>query len=408
MTHPLPVDRLDALRAAQQYAYDRAPAIRDIYERAGLTPQDIRSAADLARLPVTSKDALLDCQRKAPPFGGFLAANEAAIRHIFVSPGPIYEPRLNDDQDGHGFAHCFWRAGLGPQDRVLNTWSYHLVPAGVLLDQGIAATGATVIPCGPGGAEQQAQLILELGITCVCASTAFFITLIHTLEQLGHALPAAWKLRSVLLGGEMGDWMGKRRELESRYGIKTFSAYATGDFGLIGYEEAELDGYTVQPRRLVQICDPQSGIPLPLGETGEVVVTTLDRGWPLVRFGTGDVAEGIAASTDGFVRRISLLKGRVGQAVKAREIFIYPRNIETLLMQLPRVLRAQVVVTNRGHRETITLRGVLQPGTAAAEIEKELLDCFKQHTRLKLDAVEWISADDLTVDAPLLVDRKNV
>lgn len=406
MTHALPLDRLDALRAAQQNAYDRAPAIRDIYERARMTPQDIRSAADLARLPVTSKDALLDLQRKAPPFGGFLAADEAAIRRIFVSPGPIYEPQLNDDQDGHGFSHGFRRAGIGPQDRVLNTWSYHLVPAGVLLDQGIVATGATVIPCGPGGAEQQAQLILELGVTCICASTAFFVTLVNTLEHMGHQLPGAWKVKSALLGGEMGDWMGKRRALETRYGIKIFSAYATGDFGLIGYEETGQEGYAVQPERLVQICDPQTGTPLPLGETGEIVVTTLDRGWPLVRFGTGDVASGSVASADGFVSHISLLKGRVGQAVKAREIFIYPRNVEEVLMQVPHMQRAQVVVTKQEHRETVTLRGVLHPGVEAATVEKALHEIFKQRTRLKLDAVEWISADDLAIDAPVLVDRK--
>lgn len=408
MTYPLPPDRLADLRAAQQNAYDRAPAIRDIYERTGMTPQEIRSAADLARLPVTSKDALLDHQRKAPPFGGFLAADEAAIRRIFVSPGPIYEPQLNDDRDGHGFSHSFRRAGIGPQDRVLNTWSYHLVPAGVLLDQGIAATGATVIPCGPGGAEQQAQLILELGVTCVCASTAFFITLINTLEQLGHPLPAAWKLKSVLLGGEMGDWMGKRRALENRYSIKTFSAYATGDFGLIGYEEAGLEGYTVQPQRLVQICDPRTGIPLPLGDTGEIVVTTLNHGWPLVRFGTGDLAEGIATSTDGFVSRISLLKGRVGQAVKAREIFIYPRNIEEMLVRIPQIQRAQVVVSKREHREILTFRGVLQPGLTATSIEKDLRELFKKYIRLKLDAVEWICGDDLAADAALLVDLKHI
>lgn len=406
MKHPLSLDRLDALRAAQQHACEHAPAIRDIYERARMTPQDIRSAADLARLPVTSKDSLLERQRKAPPFGGFLAADEAAIRRIFVSPGPIYEPQLNDDQDGHGFAHSFRLAGIGPQDRVLNTWSYHLVPAGVLLDQGIAATGATVIPCGPGGAEQQAQLILELGITCICASTAFFVTLVQTLENMGHTLPGAWKLKSALLGGEMGDWMGKRRTLESRYGIKTFSAYATGDFGLIGYEEAGLEGYTVQPKRLVQICDPQTGVPLPLGETGEIVVTTLDHGWPLVRFGTGDMASGSAVSADGFVSHISLLKGRVGQAVKAREIFIYPRNVEEVLTQVPHMQRAQVVVTKQQHRETVTLRGVLNPGVEAATAEKALHEIFKQRTRLKLDAVEWISDDDLAIDAPLLVDRK--
>lgn len=407
MEHPMPRDRLAALRAAQQHAHDRAPAIRDIYERARMTPQDIRSAADLARLPVTSKDALLERQRKAPPFGGFLAADEAAIRRIFVSPGPIYEPQLNDDQDGHGFAHCFRQAGIGPQDRVLNTWSYHLVPAGILLDQGIAATGATVIPCGPGGAEQQAQLILELGITCICASTAFFVTLVHTLEQLGHALPAAWKLKSALLGGEMGDWMGKRRALESRYGIKTFSAYATGDFGLIGHEEAGLEGYTVQPHRLVQICDPQTGVPLPLGETGEIVVTTLDRGWPLVRFGTGDVASGLSTTADGFVGRIGLLQGRVGQAVKMREIFVYPRNVDEVLMQVPQIQRAQLVVTAQAHRETITLRGVLHPGVAAPAVEMQLREVFKQRTRLRLDTVEWLGVDDLATDAPVLVDRKH-
>ncbi len=407
MTHSLPSDRLGALRAAQQHAFERAPAIREIYERARMTPQDIRSAADLARLPVTSKDALLERQRRAPPFGGFLTVDEAAIQRIFVSPGPIYEPQLVDDQDGHGFAHCFQRAGLGPQDRVLNTWSYHLVPAGVLLDQGIAATGATVVPCGPGGAEQQAQLILELGITCICASTAFFLTLIRTRENMGHALPCAWKLKSAFLGGEMGDWMGKRRALESRYGIKIFSAYATGDFGLIGYEEADEEGYTVQPERLVQICDPQTGVPLPLGETGEIVVTTMNRGWPLVRFGTGDVASGRAASADGFVSHINLLEGRVGQGVKAREIFIYPRNVEEVLAQVPPIQRAQVVVTSQQHRETITLRGVLNPGGEAAMAEKALHEIFKQRTRLKLDAIEWISADDLAVDAPLLVDRKH-
>src|SRR5690606_14576587 len=149
---------------------------------------------DLARLPVTSKDMLLAMQRENPPFGGFLAADEAAIKRIFVSPGPIHEPQLHGDQTGHGFSHVFQRAGVGPGDRVLNTWSYHLVPAGLLLDEGIASTGATVIPAGPGNSEQLAQLILELDISCICASTSFFITLIETLERMGHDLPAAWKV----------------------------------------------------------------------------------------------------------------------------------------------------------------------------------------------------------------------
>lgn len=406
--HTLPTTaRFEALRASQQFAFDRASAIRAVYERAAMTPQDLQGPADLARLAVTSKDALLEKQRQSPPFGGFLAADDTSIRRIFVSPGPLYEPQLFDDDDGHGFSHVFRYAGIGPGDRVLNTWSYHLVPAGLLLDAGITATGATLIPCGPGGAEQQAQLIMELGITCICASTSFFVTLVETLERMGYNLPSQWKVRSAMLGGELGDWMGKRRALEQKYAISTFSAYATGDLGLIAYEEPGKVGYTVQPDRLVQICDPHTGAPLPLGEPGQIVVTTLDYGWPLVRFGTGDVAQALSHSPDGLVERISPLQGRVGQGVKVREIFIYPRNVEELMVRIPSIERAQVIIGKNQHRETATLRAVLAPGASKDVIQSELMEVFRQLTRLKLDSVEWLIQDNMPIEAPLLVDKKH-
>ncbi len=406
--HTLPTtDRFRLLRASQQFAYDRAPAIRAVYQLAMMTPQDLQGPADLARLAVTSKDSLLDKQRQSPPFGGFLAADDASIRRIYVSPGPVYEPQFFDEDPGKGFSHVFRQAGIGPGDRVLNTWSYHLVPAGLLLDAGIAATGATLIPCGPGGAEQQAQLIMELGITCICSSTSFFVTLVETLERLGHDLPAQWKVRSAMLGGELGDWMGKRRALEQKYAICTFSAYATGDFGLIAYEEPGQLGYTVQPDRLVQICDPHTGAPLPLGEPGQIVVTTLDHGWPLVRFGTGDVAQALAHSPDGLVERIGLLQGRVGQGVKVREIFIYPRNVEELVIRSPAIQRAQIIIGKQQHRETATLRAVLKPGASLDATQSDVMERFRQLTRLKLDSVEWLSQEDMPLDAPLLVNNKH-
>lgn len=400
-------DRFEALRTSQQNAYDRAPAIRAIYALAKMAPQDLQGSADLARLGVTSKDALLEQQRQSPPFGGFLAADDAAIRRVFVSPGPVYEPQMLGDNTGHGFSHVFRQAGIGPGDRVLNTWSYHLVPAGLLLDEGITSTGATVIPCGPGGVEQQAQLILELGITCICASTAFFITLVQTLERLGHDLPSQWKVRSAMLGGELGDWMGKRSALEQKYAIRTFSAYATGDLGLIAYEEPGQIGYTVQPDRLVQICDPQTGAPLPLGEPGQIVVTTLDHAWPLVRFGTGDVAQALSHSPDGLVERISMLQGRVGQGIKVREIFIYPRNVEELIIRVPSVQRAQLIVGKHQHREIAILRAVLTPGAFKDTTQNDLKETFRQLTRLKLDSVEWLDQEDMPIDAPLL-GRANI
>ncbi len=407
MTRSHPTNRFEALRRVQLTAYERAPAIRAIYERTGITPQSLRHADDLARLPVTNKDTLLALQREAPPFGGFLAADQSSVRRIFVSPGPIYEPQLHGDRSGHGFAQVFQRAGIGPGDSVLNTWAYHLVPAGLLLDDGIAAAGATVIPSGPGSSEQQAQIVLELGVSCICASTAFFVTLVETLERMGHELPAAWNVRAAMLGGEMGDWLGKRRRLEQRYGIRTFSAYATGDFGVIGYEEPKLEGYVIHPERLVQICDPRTGAPLPPGQPGEIVVTTLDEGWPLVRFGTGDVAVALEESADGCVSHIGLLLGRVGQGVKVREVFVYPRNVDEVIIRVPAIHRAQMLVRREAHREVVVLRCEAKPGVPPEAVRSELEQAFRQATRLKLDTVEWLEPGLLSADSALLIDCKD-
>ena len=292
---------------------------------------------------------------------------------------------------------------------MLNTWSYHLVPAGLLLDDAIAACGATVIPAGTGGAETQAQMVIDLGVSCICASTAYFENLVAVLERKGYDLPQAWRVRTALLGGELGDWLGKRRRLESQLGIRTLSAYATADFGLIGFEERAQEGYTMHPDRLVQICDPHDGQPLPPGMPGEIVVTTLSRGWPLLRLGTGDVAAALALSDDGLVARIGMLQGRVGQAVKVREIFVYPRQIEDLVLQSPALHRVQAVVSRQGHREQIELHVTLAaPGAATPPLEAELRERFRELTRLRADGVVFLDdAAALPDDAPWLVDRRH-
>lgn len=401
-------DKFARLRALQESAYEFAPAIRAIYERAGLRPENILTVEDLSRLPITTKDELLAAQHAQPPFGGFLAARDDEIARIFVSPGPLHEPQLRSDTDGRGFAQVFKTAGIGPGDRVLNTWSYHLVPAGLLLDQGILACGATVIPAGVGSIEVQAKIVIDLGITCICASTAFFIALVETLETMGHKLPEAWKVRTAMLGGEMGDWIGKRRRLEERYGIHTFSAYATGDFGLIGFEDGIEDGYTIHPDRLVQICDPVTDLPVPEGIPGQIVVTTLSPGWPLIRLGTGDVAYATRTSTDGLTSRIGLLQGRIGQAVKAREIFIYPRQLDALVMRVNGVRAAQAVVTRPRDREEITLRLAIEPDADRSEIELTAPVEFQKLSRLRPDHLEILLANGLSEETTLVVDRKAI
>jgi len=198
------------------------------------------------------KEALLTLQRANPPFGGFLATDPRNLSRIYVSPGPIFEPSLSG-VGGHGLDLLFRSAGITSNDIILNTWSYHLVPAGLLFDEAAQAAGATVIPGGIGNRELQAQIIVETGVTSICASTAFFLALADTvIERYGRD---AWNVKSAFLGGEMGDWMAKRRRIEADYGVSTWAAYATADLGLVAYEDGG-DGYLVHPDRIVQICDP--------------------------------------------------------------------------------------------------------------------------------------------------------
>ena len=243
------------IASAYSAAATKAPGLKARFDAAGFDPARVSSLADLSRLPVLKKEELLKLQRANPPFGGFLAADPKDVARIYVSPGPIFEPALQGG-GGHGFDLLFQAAGVGAGDVVLNTWMYHLVPAGLLIDEAAHAVGATVIPGGVGNRELQAQIIAETGVTAICASTAFFLALSETvINTYGRD---AWKVKTALLGGEMGDWMAKRRKIEADYGVSTWAAYATADLGLIAYEDGD-EGYVVHPDRVVQICDPASG-----------------------------------------------------------------------------------------------------------------------------------------------------
>jgi phenylacetate-CoA ligase len=397
-------DRFEKMREVYAEAVALAPALRARFEAAGFSPERLRSVEDLNRLTVLKKERLMELQQLQPPFAGYLACKPEEIGHIYVSPGPIFEPSLVSDATGHGMDHMFAAAGIGPGDLVLNTWSYHLVPAGLLFDRGARAVGATVIPGGTGASELQAEIILKLGVTAYVGSTAFFVTLIERLEAMGRALPQDWKLRHAFIGGELGDWAAKRRYLERRCGVTTWSCYGTADFGLIGFERPGEPGYRIHSDRYVQICDPETGIPVPLGEPGEIVVTTLARGWPMIRFGTGDVSVAIEASADGGVSRITPLQGRVGAAVKVREIFVYPAHVENLVRQIDGLERASFSVTRPGSRDEITARIVVSAGADMQRIEGELRQAFFVTSRLRLDHVKPVGGDEIG-DKPIIDDR---
>ncbi len=388
---------------AQAYAAaaNKAPGLKSRFTAAGFYPAAITSVADLSRLPVMKKEELLKIQRENPPFGGFLASDLKDVGRIYVSPGPIFEPALSGG-GGHGLDLLFKAAGVGPGDIILNTWMYHLVPAGLLFDEAAQAAGATVIPGGVGNTELQAQIIVETGVTSICASTAFFLTLADkVIETYGRD---AWKVKTAFLGGEMGDWMAKRRRIEADYGVSTWAAYATADLGLVAYEDGG-EGYLVHPDRVVQICDPVSGEQVAHGEPGEVVVTARDATWPMIRFGTGDSAFALESNADGSVSRISALQGRVGTAVKVREIFVYPRVIEEVVIATPGAKAAQAVVTRENDRDMIRLSLVLGDGADASAAEKAAAETFKLHARIRADAVKVVP--ELPENADLIVNQKD-
>jgi len=388
---------------AQAYAAgaEKAPGLKSRFTAAGFDPAAVRSLEDLTRLPVMKKEELLKIQRDNPPFGGFLASDLKDIGRIYVSPGPIFEPALSGSA-GHGLEMLFRSAGVGAGDIILNTWMYHLVPAGLLFDEAAQAAGATVIPGGVGNTELQAQIIVETGVTAICASTAFFLTLADkVIETYGRD---AWKVKTAFLGGEMGDWMSKRRRIEADYGVSTWAAYATADLGLVACEDGG-EGYVVHPDRVVQICDPVSGAMVPPGEPGEVVVTARDAAWPMIRFGTGDSAFALESNEDGSVSRISALQGRVGAAVKVREIFVYPRVVEEVLIATPGAKAAQAVVTRENDRDMIRLVLVLEDGADASTAETAAAEAFKLHARIRADGVSVVA--ELPENAELLVNNKD-
>ena len=386
---------------AYSTAAEKAPGLKSRFAAAGFEPAAVASLADLSRLPVMKKEELLKIQRDDPPFGGFLAADLKDVGRIYVSPGPIFEPAL-PGAGGHGLDMLFKSAGVGAGDIILNTWMYHLVPAGLLFDEAAQAAGATVIPGGVGNTELQAQVIVETGVTAICASTAFFLTLAEkVIENYGRE---AWKVKTAFLGGEMGDWMAKRRRIEADYGVSTWAAYATADLGMVAYEDGG-EGYVVHPDRVVQICDPVSGEQVAHQEPGEVVVTARDATWSMIRFGTGDSAFALENNADGSVRRLSTLQGRVGAAVKVREIFIYPRVIEEVVIATPGVKTAQAVVTRENDRDIIRLFLVLENGADAATAEAAAAEAFKRHSRIRTDAVNVI--EDLPEEADLIVNKKD-
>ena len=330
---------------------------------AGVDAAAVTSRAALAALPVTRKHELLERQKAAraaggDPFGGFSAIGWRALgsarpaTRVFQSPGPIYEPE-GAARDYWRFGRALFAAGLRAGDLVHNSFSYHLTPAGSMMETGALAIGCTVFPGGVGNTELQLQAMQELRPDAYAGTPSFLRIALEKADEAGLVMPF---LRKASVGGEA--FPPSLRDAFAARGIQAFQSYGTADLGLIAYETEARQGLVLDEGVIVEIVRPGTGEPVPDGEVGEVVVTTLNGDYPLVRFGTGDLSAvlGGHCPTGRTAPRIKGWMGRADQTAKVRGMFVHPGQVAEVLKRHPEVSRGRLVIEGEMASDRMTLR----------------------------------------------------
>lgn len=381
------------------HAYAHAPTFRRIMDEAGLTPADVQSAADLPKIPVTPKDRLVDFQQAHPPFGGLLTIDPADLPRVYISPGPIYDPQPTPD-DPEAVLSPFRAAGFGRGDRVLNTFMYHLTPAGLLLDAGLRAVGATVIPSGPGNTELQIMLMTATGATGYVGTPSFLAILLDKAAEMG--LPKeAITIRKALFSAE--PYMpSQRARFEGEYGMATVSAYGTADLGFLAYTRPGSDGFHVVDNVVIELVDKDTGALVEAGTPGEVVVTKLEKAYPLVRFGTGDLGIFVPEGESTVLR----LVGRVGDAIKVRGMFLHPNQLVAALGRVDAVKHGRAIITRADNRDVVTVQVELKPGSPADGVTEAVSQYVQAFARLRVDEVQIVEAGVIDSTLRMVKDER--
>ena len=377
-----------ALATQVRYAKAHAPAFAA--SLADVDAAQVTNRAALARLPVIRKHELLERQRHADApdvFGGFsvlgwgAASPEHRALRVFASPGPIYEPE-GATADYWRMARALFAAGLRAGDLVHNSFSYHFTPAGAMMESGAFALGCTVFPGGTGQTEQQVQAMAALKPAAYIGTPSFLKIILEKADELGVALPALVKAS---VGGEafppsLRDWMRAR-------GIDAYQSYGTADLGLVAYETEAREGLVLDEGVIVEIVRPGTGEPVPPGEVGEVVVTTLNPDYPLIRFGTGDLSAVMPGpcATGRTNTRIKGWMGRADQTAKVRGMFVHPAQVAEIVRRHPEVKRARLVVSGEMANDRMDLR-VEVDGTPEG-LAARLGDSVRDVTKLRGDVL---------------------
>ncbi|MCP4425308.1 MAG: phenylacetate--CoA ligase [Chloroflexi bacterium] len=372
------------------HLYAHASAFRARMDDAGLTPDDLETAVSLANLPVFRKDDLIELQKQKPPFGGLLGVPIGDLLRVHQSPGPINEP-IPDVPDAGNWAVGLAAAGFADGDVALNAFGYHLTPAGHSFEDSLNTLGCVVIPGGIGNQEQQIQAMAAFGAVGYVGLPSYLKALLDKAEALGIELQLA---KAFVLAEPLPPSL--RKELNDR-GVAVYQSYGTAECGNLGYDVDGYDGWRIPDNVIVQICDINSGQPLPHGELGEVVATLLKPHYAIVRFGVGDLSAIIPESaTDGGGLRLKGWLGRVGAATKVRGMFLHPTQLANMMARFPEAAAYQAVITRADHKDFLALHVVPAPNTditdLADRLQKTARDAIK--FRLTVELVDSLPSDD--------------
>jgi phenylacetate-CoA ligase len=389
-----------ALPVQIAHAKSSSPAYTELL--AGVDARAVTSRAALATLPLTRKSSLAAAQveRRALRLGGFAAGMP---RRVFQSPGPLYEPEPDADAvDPWRVARALHAAGVRAGQLVHVGFSYHLTPAGAMMEGGLRAIGAASFPGGVGNTELQLQAMMDLQPEAYAGTPSLLRILLDKAAEGGHALPC---LRRALVSGEacpqpLVAWFAER-------GVDVYQCYATADLGLIAYETEARDGLVMAEGIIVEIVRPGTGEPLPDGEVGEVVVTTLSPGYPLIRFATGDLSAVLpGASRCGRThQRLRGWLGRADQSVKVRGMFVHAGQVAELIKRHPEVSRVRLVVSGELARDEVVLQVEMWKPTTPGLVESLMLTA-RELTKLRVE-IEPLPTGSLPNDGKLIEDRRS-
>ena len=404
-----PALREAALMAAlpKQVAHAKQASAALAQILAAVDPAAVSSRSALAHLPVTRKHELLDRQQASRAvaggdvFGGFSTLGYGAqMPRLFASPGPIYEPE-GSCRDYWRMARAIFAAGFRPGELIHNCFSYHFVPAGSMMESGAHALGCTVFAGGTGQTEQQVQVMAQLQPAGYIGTPSFLKIIVEKAAEMGVALPSVTK---AMFGGEayppsLRDWFAAR-------GIAGYQCYATADVGSIAFETAAREGLVLDEGVIVEIVRPGTGDPVADGEVGEVLVTSLNPVYPLIRFGTGDLSAVLAGPcpTGRTNTRIKGWMGRADQTTKIRGMFVHPAQVDAIAKRFPEVARARLVVTGEMANDAMTLK--VETAGEPAALASRIGDAIRDITKLRGE-VELLPLGSLPNDGKVIEDARS-